>query len=45
MENGAIMKQGLTGEISVRGPNIATGYWANPKATAEAFSPDGFFKT
>jgi len=33
------------GEIEVRGPNVFSGYWNRPDATAEAFSPDGWFKT
>jgi hypothetical protein len=36
---------GSTGEIYLRGPNIAQEYWKSPKATAEAFSPDGWFQT
>jgi acyl-CoA synthetase (AMP-forming)/AMP-acid ligase II len=34
-----------TGEIHLRGRHIARGYWHNPEATAEAFSPDGWFRT
>lgn len=30
-----------TGELWVQGPNIMKGYWRNPKATKETFSPDG----
>jgi acyl-CoA synthetase (AMP-forming)/AMP-acid ligase II len=45
METGAILKAGEIGEICCRGPNIAEGYWQNPKATAESFSKDGWFKT
>ena len=30
-----------TGEVLVRGPNVFTGYWERPEATAEAFSEDG----
>jgi malonyl-CoA/methylmalonyl-CoA synthetase len=36
---------GEIGEIEVRGPNVFTGYWNRPDATAEAFSADGWFKT
>ena len=35
---------GLDGEILVRGPMLATGYLL-PEQTAEAFRPDGFFRT
>lgn len=33
------------GEIQVRGRSITPGYYKNPQATAEAFTPDGWFKT
>ena len=33
------------GEWQVRGDNNFSGYWNNPEATAEAFTPDGFYKT
>lgn len=29
--------------LSVKGPNVTTGYWNNPAATAEAFDADGFY--
>ncbi len=33
------------GEIQIRGPNVTKGYYLDPARTAEAFTPDGFFKT
>lgn len=33
------------GEIEVTGPSIFSGYWNKPNETAEAFTPDGWFKT
>jgi malonyl-CoA/methylmalonyl-CoA synthetase len=33
------------GEIEVRGPHVFVGYWNRPDATAESFTPDGWFKT
>ncbi|GAA5036081.1 long-chain fatty acid--CoA ligase [Microbacterium fluvii] len=34
-----------TGELWVRGPNVSSGYWNNPEATAAAFTPEGWFRT
>ena len=31
------------GEIALRGPSVAKGYWNMPGATAESFLPDGWF--
>jgi feruloyl-CoA synthase len=31
-------------EARLRGPNIAPGYWREPKLTAEAFDDEGFYK-
>jgi long-chain acyl-CoA synthetase len=33
------------GEILAKGPNVFSGYWENPEATAEAFTDQGFFRT
>ncbi|XP_076456735.1 putative acyl-CoA synthetase YngI [Babylonia areolata] len=33
------------GRILVKGPNMMKGYLNNPKATADAFTEDGFFRT
>ena len=34
-----------SGEVLVRGPNVFAGYWRRPKATAEAFDENGWFRT
>ncbi|CZR47921.1 fumonisin cluster-fatty acyl-CoA Synthase [Fusarium proliferatum ET1] len=36
---------GVRGEICLRGKNIMAGYTNNPTANAEAFLPNGFFRT
>ncbi|KAI7906596.1 uncharacterized protein BX663DRAFT_497035 [Cokeromyces recurvatus] len=33
------------GEVCIRGKNVTHGYLNNPKATAESFTKDGFFRT
>lgn len=33
------------GEILVRGPQVMSGYWKNPAANKEVFTPDNFFRT
>eukprot|EP00188_Purpureofilum_apyrenoidigerum_P002168 Plantae.Rhodophyta-Purpureofilum_apyrenoidigerum.ctg23134.p1 GENE.Plantae.Rhodophyta-Purpureofilum_apyrenoidigerum.ctg23134~~Plantae.Rhodophyta-Purpureofilum_apyrenoidigerum.ctg23134.p1 ORF type:complete len:354 (-),score=72.33 Plantae.Rhodophyta-Purpureofilum_apyrenoidigerum.ctg23134:21-1082(-) len=34
-----------TGELFLAGPGVFKHYWRRPKATAESFDEDGFFKT
>jgi fatty-acyl-CoA synthase len=36
---------GETGEIQLKGPICASGYWNKPEATAELFTSDGFLRT
>ncbi|MEW1888166.1 AMP-binding protein [Streptomyces sp. IBSBF 3010] len=43
-ENGAEVPFGEQGEIAVRGPQVVSGYWGLPEATAAAF-PDGELRT
>ncbi|MDJ0463386.1 AMP-binding protein [Streptomyces sp. H27-C3] len=43
-EKGDEVPFGEQGEILVRGPQVASGYWRRPEATAEAF-PDGELRT
>jgi acyl-CoA synthetase (AMP-forming)/AMP-acid ligase II len=43
-DNGQVAASGVTGEISIRGPNVMAGYESNPKANAEAFT-NGWFRT
>ncbi|NYT06986.1 MAG: long-chain fatty acid--CoA ligase [Methanomicrobiales archaeon] len=36
---------GTDGEVALRGPSVAQGYWGMPGPTAESFLPDGWFLT
>jgi fatty-acyl-CoA synthase len=42
---GRPLPPGTPGEIRLRGPHIARGYWNAPEATAEAFRREGWFAT
>lgn len=33
------------GEFWIRGPNVFSGYWRNPQATAKTLTPDGWCRT
>lgn len=44
-DDGSVQPKGEDGEIWLRGPMIMRGYHHLPKETAEALTPDGFFKT
>ncbi|WP_344097310.1 long-chain fatty acid--CoA ligase [Microbacterium deminutum] len=44
-ETGAMVTRGTVGEIHITGPNVFLGYHNLPDATAEAFSPDGWFRS
>ncbi len=41
----AMAPPGADGEIQIRGPHVFHGYAGNPAATAESFTPDGWFRT
>ncbi len=42
---GRTLAAGETGEICLKGRKITAGYWNDPAKTAEAFFPDGWFRT
>lgn len=44
-DQGADTRSGEEGEIWLSGPNVCGGYHRQPEQTAEAFTPDGWFKT
>lgn len=37
--------EGKTGELLIKGPTVFKNYWNNEKATLEAFTKCGWFKT
>jgi len=39
------LPEGTTGELQARGPMVFDGYYENAVATANAFTPDGWFRT
>lgn len=44
-ERGGVVPPEIVGSIEVRGGGVFAGYWNDPERTAEAFTPDGFFRT
>jgi fatty-acyl-CoA synthase len=44
-QSGKILAPGERGEIELRGPGMMKEYFANPAATRQAFTADGFLKT
>ncbi len=45
VQNGADLPPGAIGELLVRGPQLMSGYWRNPQATADALTSDGWLRT
>ena len=42
---GEPVPQGERGELCVKGPQVMAGYWRRPEETAQAMTPDGYFRT
>ncbi|MBQ8961616.1 MAG: AMP-binding protein [Ruminococcus sp.] len=43
--DGEPLPNGQAGEMVTRGPYTITGYYNNPEANAESFTPDGYYRT
>ena len=44
-DDGREVKDGIPGEINIRGPNRCLGYWRNEEATRNTIDDQGFLKT
>ena len=44
-DDGNDVRQGETGELLIRGPNVTPGYWNREALNTEIFTEDGFFHT
>jgi len=44
-DDGKDVEPGKAGELLLKGPVVFKGYHNNPTANADAFSPDGYFRT
>ncbi len=44
-DNNQEVGAGEPGELCAKGPQVMTGYWQNPAATAAAMTPDGYLRT
>ncbi|MGV9611660.1 class I adenylate-forming enzyme family protein [Nocardia xishanensis] len=44
-QDGNACPPGHIGEVFIQGDTVMKGYWGRPEATAEALSPDGWFRT
>lgn len=44
-ETGVICPHGVAGEIEIHSATRFVGYYKNPQATDQAFTPDGYFRT
>ena len=44
-ETGSLLGTGQPGVLECAGPSVMVGYWGNEKATAEAFTADGYVRT
>lgn len=44
-DDGKEVPRNVEGELCIKGPNVFKGYLNNPKATEDAFTADGWFKT